>query len=328
MQPLQNTLTTHPLTAWRSLYFIGSDAQAFLQGQLSNDIRALSDSTRSQYHAYCNPKGRMLANFIAQALPKEIAPEGGYQLLVHASLADSILKRLKMYIMRSKVSVHAPDVRLIGICGHAAFERITDFATHLSPEKIQLNTHTTTSDGTPRMIVSVCAHEYEAVMTKLASITEPSTEGAWNIQDIEAGLITLCAETAEAFVPQMVNYDLIDGINFKKGCYPGQEIVARTKYLGKIKKRMYLLTIPAELGTPNLGDKLYSEDMQDQACGEIAQLSHLENGNHLVLAVVYCQSMALGVHYPTLNSLPVLRAQAFPYTIPEDATTTEDPEAK
>lgn len=132
---------------------------------------------------------------------------------------------------------------------------------------------------------------------------------------IRAGIPTILPPTQEQFVAQMLNYELIGGVNFKKGCYPGQEIVARTQYLGKLKRRMYLARLESA-AEPQAGDELYSADMPEQATGMVVNAAPAPMGGFDVLAVIQTSSAEQhAIHWKSSDG-PVLRLEVLPYAVP------------
>ncbi len=213
----------------------GEDSESFLQSQLTNDIKKL-DLNRSQLSAYCTPKGRILALFLI------FKRDDGFYLLADTQLVEAVSKKLRMYVMRAKVIIDLlSDWVVIGLSGDGAYHNLKN-----SFESISQKNNTVSSKKylsaiyisgkTPRYII---AGEIESIIQlwdKLSDACSLTGHHAWSWLDIQAGLPAISTENSEAFVPQMTNLELIDGINFKKGCYPGQEIVARMQYLGKLNE--------------------------------------------------------------------------------------------
>jgi folate-binding protein YgfZ len=166
-----------------------------------------------------------------------------------------------------------------------------------------------------RYQVVAAREKAQALLASLASGTEKAGSDYWNWLDIRAGVPVILPATQEQFVPQMVNLDLIGGVSLEKGCYPGQEIVARMHYRGTLKQRMYLANIAGiDLAQP--GDKLYSPDFGDQACGTVVNAARSLEGGCDLLAVIQIASAIKGdVHWKAQNG-PALKFLLLPYTIP------------
>ncbi len=247
----------------------GADAVTFLQGQVTNDVKLLV-GTNAHYSAYCNPKGRMLALFLAFAHYDHL------HLQFNRELLEPIMKRLKMYVMRSKVEIKDVSESIIkfGIDGLEAaqilgcslakiptgdYELITlENATVLKlPSNLKLH-----SSNGARFEIFTDATNASIIWDALKAKCEVVEKPHWDWLEIQAGIPDIELKTQEQFVPQMLNLDILNGINFKKGCYTGQEIVARTHYLGSVKRRTYLAEIcPVSqyLCSPQAGDKILDE---------------------------------------------------------------------
>lgn len=217
----------------------GPDALSFLQGQFCNDLHQLSAET-SQINGYANPKGRLIAVFRCFLIEQD------YYLLLPQNLISKVIERLSKYILRAKVKIDnaSNDLGRIGIAGEAADNLV---ATYLSAPPETVNALSRIGDVTliripgvqTRYLLIADHRRIYGLWSQLMSEAQPVGEDAWSLLDIRAGIPSIYLQTSEAFVPQMVNLDRIDGLSLKKGCYPGQEIVARMHYLGKLKRRMY-----------------------------------------------------------------------------------------
>lgn len=245
----------------------GEDAQAFLQAQLSNDINQTHENekpTRAQISAYCNPKGRILAQFLI------VPTAAGYYLIAAKDLLQKTLMRLRMFVLRSKVSIEdvSNEIVLMGFMGPKLQQSGVDLPTgdytlqpHESGFIVSLP-----SSGIARYMLICPLAEAPAVWVKLAEHASPASADTWQWLDIQAGQPSVVAATHEEFVPQMLNLELINGVNFKKGCYPGQEIVARMHYLGKPKRRMFRLSADVDEPVP-AGTHLYLHNGDGQSAG-------------------------------------------------------------
>jgi folate-binding protein YgfZ len=296
------------------IQFAGEDAQTFLQGQLSNDVRLLNGSN-SQWAGYCTPKGRLLATFL-------LWQNGGnsYLMQLPASLREGLQKRLTMFVLRSKVKVsdESETWLRLGVAGPGA-EAAVRAAMGDAPQAV--HALSSGAGGTVLRLPGDCfeillapAHAQET-WTRLAASCKPTGGGRWEWHLIRAGVPTVLPATQEEFVPQMANFELVGGVSFKKGCYPGQEIVARTQYLGKLKRRMYLAKL-AGAAAPAAGDPLYSADMQEQSSGIVVNAQPAPDGGYDLLAVIQTSSAeSEAIHWKTLDG-PVLQLQPLPYPIP------------
>lgn len=251
----------------------GTDAAAFLQGQVTNDIREVSE-VRAQHSACCSPKGRVLANFLIFSLGDN------YFLQLPRGLLDTIFKRLRLFVLRADVTLtDASDALIrIGLSGwnaHAKLQQTLGALPSKENDVVQSSSVTVIRmRGEPaRYEILGSLDPMKQLWTSLAEVTRRAGPRAWSVLDIHNGIPVISQETADAFVPQMLNWDLLSGISFTKGCYTGQEIVARTQYLGRIKRRLYRarvrthrvvrpampLVVMDEQGTRNVGQVVNAE---------------------------------------------------------------------
>jgi hypothetical protein len=208
------------LTRYGLLSVSGADARDFLHAQLTNDIQGLAPG-RAALAGWCSAKGRLLATFLV------IPVEPGFLLQLAKDLVPSVQKRLSMFVLRSKVKIEdASGRQQFGVWGGAQKELFSVAGTAAG--------------------LSV---QFENKRTLVISDKEPEgtalDEARWTLEEIRAGRPLITAATQDMFVPQMVNFEQLGGVDFKKGCYPGQEIVARAQYRGEVKRRMVRLPAPA-----------------------------------------------------------------------------------
>jgi tRNA-modifying protein YgfZ len=293
----------------------GADTQNFLNGQLSNDVRRL-DAAHSQLAAWCSPKGRMLAVL-------RLFQRGDDTLLqLPAALQENILKRLRMFVMRAKVTLESADAELvsIGLSGPDA-EKILHAAAGFAP--VGDNACETRDDVTilnlpgphPRFQIIAPTASAMKLWGRLKPRTTPAGPPVWAWLDIMAGIPTVLPETSEAFVPQMANLELVGGVNFKKGCYPGQEIVARMQYLGKLKQRMYRGHVGEGVAL-RPGDTIHAPDFPGQSAGTVVDAQPAPDGGYDLLAVVQISSATNGVlHLHNENGFQLV-LQSLPYPCP------------
>ena len=265
----------------------GDDASDFLQGQLTNDIRDVSPQ-HSQLSAYCTPKGRMLSNF------RIFKRNDVFYMQLPRTQLEATMKRLRMFVLMAKVEFEDSSDSLVhmGVSGPNAVEQLSAHIKNL-PE--QVNDVRQSDNLTIVMLPGTHARfeiygELDVIQTlwsKLDVHAAPVGAAPWALIDIQAGIPTIYPETSEAFVPQMLNMQIIDGVSFQKGCYTGQEIVARMQYLGKLKRQMYLIKVKTN-DKVNIGDTLFSAgSTSGQGTGTIvdAQLDVVDGG-YDALAVI------------------------------------------
>jgi folate-binding protein YgfZ len=254
--------------------FTGADALAFLQGQVSNDTRLLKQG-QCLRAAYSSPQGRVLA--LIYLVPTD---DGALAVLPRELIAPT-LERLKKFVLRAKVSMEdvSASWMVAGAQGADALKRAgLDGASEESAYREQ--------DGIGIARISHAGSRYfllgsrERMAALPLSIASTETETSWRLADIESGLPQIYAATSEVFVAQMLNLDVLDGISFSKGCYTGQEIIARTQHLGRIKRRMSRFELPR--GEWHIGQTIY---LNDGRHGKITELA-ARNGNMEALAVL------------------------------------------
>ncbi len=284
-------LQLHSLAHLGLLLITGDEREAFLQGQLSNNISDLA-KRRSQLDALCTPKGRMLANL--RLLPAQDA----YVAILSTDLVELTHKRLSMFILRSKVKITDANTThaCFGISG--TLETLLPAAAGLAVDDALLLDDGCTlvriaGEEVPRWLI---AGPSEAVTARRASMANEATtasETAWQLADIRAGLPLISAATSEAFVPQMTNMELINGVSFSKGCYTGQEVVARMQYLGTLKRRMYRVALDAPC--PAAGTALFAPDSKSaQGAGQVVMSAPVDANLCEALIVTENASAAAG----------------------------------
>jgi hypothetical protein len=284
----------------------GADATQFLQGQLTNDLGTLTP-TRTQLSAHCSPKGRMLANFRVLRFGDLV------YLQLPRSTAGALVKRLSMFVLRSKVTVEEASDRMVGIglAGPCAPDLLAPELPGLPEDANGLALHGEVAvmriPGTPpRFQVLGPVDAVAPLWDRLAREATVVNADYWALLDIRAGLPTVYPQTADLFVPQMTNMQLIGGVSFTKGCYTGQEVVARMQYLGRLKRRMYIAEVQAD-EPPQPGAELYSESStSEQAAGWVVDARISGPDRCALLAVVEIaaadtQDVRLGPEGPSLT---------------------------
>jgi len=291
----------------------GEEAESFLQNLLSNDIREVS-AKRAQLSSLNSPKGRMLATLL-------IWRDGDdYLLQLPRALSEQIRKKLSMYVLRAKVRITdvSDEMVTLGVSGTDAQEVLHPRFGELPLAALGVASSESGSAikvGDTRWQINTTPPHARLLWSEFKSRALPVGSSCWDWLNIRSGIPVILTQTQEQFVAQMANLDLVNGVNFKKGCYPGQEIVARTQYLGKLKRRMYLAHIDSN-EAPQPGDDLFSADMQGQASGLLANVAAAPSGGYDVLAVLQSSSRETQqVHWKSLQGA-VLQFLPLPYTLP------------
>jgi folate-binding protein YgfZ len=291
----------------------GDDAASFLHNQLTNDVEHLG-LAEARLAGYCTPKGRLQASFLmwrdAQSvylqLPRELQP--------------ALQKRLSMFVLRAKATLSdATPEAVLGFGGAhagAVLESLFGALPAAPYAKLDhaLGTLVRLADafGAARYQWLTTAEQAQAAWPALTAALTPAGDDAWRLSAIHAGIPDISLKTQEQFVPQMVNFELLGAVNFKKGCYPGQEIVARSQYLGKLKRRTALASIDAPA---QAGDEVFAAGDPDQPCGMVVNAA--PNGAGGVDALVEMKLAAIeqaDVHLGSAGGAP-LRLLPMPYPL-------------
>lgn len=291
----------------------GEDAAPFLQNLLSNDVKALTGDGAA-WNSFNSPKGRMLASLLTYRDPD------GYGIVLSADIAPAMQKRLSMYVLRSKARLAASDAVLIGISGSTSADVLAGAGINVPAATLKQ----TSAEGVrcvrvqgDNYILIVEPQRAAELWQRLAAAgAQPAGTDAWHLAMIRAGLPLVTTATQEEFVAQMLNFELIGGVSFKKGCYPGQEIVARTQYLGKLKKRMFRVRVP-EGHVPTVGEDLYTPKFGEQSAGKIVTVAPSPEGGHEALAVMQISCAEAGEAHIGSPQGPQLGFLELPYPLGE-----------
>jgi tRNA-modifying protein YgfZ len=300
-----------PLTDRGLIRASGEEAGLFLQNLLTNDAKN-QRAEQALYNAFCTAKGRMLAGFL------QWRDGSDYLLQLSGDIHAAVLKRLGMYVLRSKVKLtNATDeFALIGACGPKARDAVRGLGA--DPEALL-----GVASFAGGLVIRLAPERYEIaarvealgdIWNTLKEAARPVGTHVWRWLEIQAGIPRISGRIQEEFVPQMANFELIGGVSFKKGCYPGQEIVARTQYLGKLKRRMYLAHCPGT-EAPEVGAHLYGPDTAEQSCGMVVDAAKAPGGGYDLLAVIQMASAESGdVRMGSLGG-PRLAFKPLPYAV-------------
>jgi folate-binding protein YgfZ len=302
-----------PIGEMGLLAFDGADALGFLQGQLTIDIAGLAQD-HWQTGGYCTPKGRLLAIFdcwrqgaaVGMLLPGEIAP--------------AIRRRLTMFVLRSKVTIRdlTPQWRVLGILGAGAADALAAAGIDVPAQAGEVRTlefderlvRLSNGQNCPERLLLLVQAEREAHWhATLSGLAQVGSDLWWWAQ-VDAAVPTIVNATQELFVPQAVNLEVLGGVNFRKGCYPGQEVVARSQYLGKLRRRMFL----AHGATVGSGPDVY-QDGTIEPVGRIVMAAGAPSGGWDVLFECPTDRTAgNSLHAGSADAAP-LQVRALPYAL-------------
>ncbi len=284
----------------------GPDAASFLHSQLTQDFALLGQS-EARLAAFCNAKGRVQASFIGFKRNKE-----DILLVCSRDLLPPVLKRLSMFVLRAKarLSDASNAFRVLGVAG-AALDA-------LAPESVQPWTRQDLGDAS---LIHLYPAQGDARALWVAPIdTAPPTGDSlalqrWMLGEVQAGVATVSAAVAEAFVPQMLNYESVGGVNFKKGCYPGQEVVARSQFRGVLKRRAMLAHGDEEMVA---GQQVFSLQDADQPCATVVQAAPCPDGGWDAIVSGQVGALQSGSLQLGSASGPAVQVRAMPYPLLED----------
>lgn len=296
------------LDDWGVIRARGEDAASFLQGQLTNDMAGLGAS-EARLAGYCSAKGRLLASFVVWR-----DAQGDFLLACSADLLASTLKRLSMFVLRAKcklsdASAELPLWGLAGEVGLAALDQpppsrpwaVVSLAA--GGQAVRLLDASVEGTAVPRVL---CAG------TALPARAPALDASAWGWLEAKSGTARIVAATVEQFVPQMVNLELVGGVNFQKGCYPGQEVVARSQYRGTLKRRAFVVS-GGEPMQP--AQEVFHEADPGQPAGMVV-LAGAHGGSHAGLVELKIAATEGGVLHLGGADGPVLTLDALPYQMP------------
>lgn len=326
------------LKEWALITVTGPDATDFLQSQLTNSVKNIQVSQlgsisklqeQHRFAGYCSAKGRLMASFwITRHHIQNDAGEtvSQYQLLMSADLAAALAKRLSMFVLRSKVKV------LDCSNTHAVYGLITENpeepailqsltqqnASELGITLAELPSVSSYGVNTKRHLITAPLADIAQIATTISAEQEQSSKVLWDWLEIQSGIPRITQATFEQFVPQMVNMESLKGIDFQKGCYPGQEVVARSQYRGTIKRRLQLahLQHASEIA---VGTEIFHSDDPSQPCGLVVLAARHPLVAERIDLQVECKLEALNTGSIHLGAPtgPQLNFSALPYPLIE-----------
>lgn len=262
------------------IHITGNDSLEFLSNQFTNDLKSLKENF-SSLGAWCSVKGRVLYLF---RIWRQGGDEGDdFFLMLPRAHTESFLKRLRMFILRADVKAElADDFHIFGLSGKEA-----DGVLGSHPDQdneVRLNS----ADSIIKLPAPVPRY---LVITKDASfkagaVETSSDKNTWQLLDIMAGIAEIWPDTSDKFLPQMLNLETLGGLSFQKGCYPGQEIVARVKYRGELKKQLYQATVNTDQDILPGASLLAVDSDSDNSVGLVVSSASLSKGSKALLAVI------------------------------------------
>lgn len=290
----------------------GKDATNFLNGQFTTNIKELSEH-HLQFSAWCNPKGQVKTTFFIYR------HKTGFNILLPKELKDSFLKKLQMYIMRAdvklidksdelvKVGIQTNNKKLLAKFIQAVPEQQGEITTQDDLHCSQ--TYSPENNEAQRYIFIGSAEKLIILWKEISQECTPVDTAIWECLDIKAAYPWLSLQTTEKFLPQMLNMDLIDGLNYQKGCYPGQEIIARLHFRGQLKRSLFLATCPSDT-SPIIGDQLFVNDVET-GVGSVINVNFFKEQCYLLIVIERAMMKnELSLREPNANKINL---QALPY---------------
>lgn len=328
---LQNTLLSGQskpqkpclLPQWGLIIVEGVDASAFLQNQLSNSVLGLRATQPTEIAqntdavrliGYCSPKGRLLASAWIGLFPAEGPSEDRFGLFISADIASTVAKRLSMFVLRSKVKVLDVSSKYIISCLVGSDDQISGVSLGAEQLGLRLPDVLLNDQTFARVLIADPANNDVNL--------DKENLSNWNYLEVISAIPRIVLATQEQFVPQMINFESVAGVDFKKGCYPGQEIVARSQYRGAIKRRLQLAhcsTEKIDLALLVPGTEIFHSDDPTQPAGMVVLASENPIELHRVDLQIECKLDALESGNLHLGSPqgPVLKIDVLPYPLLE-----------
>jgi folate-binding protein YgfZ len=314
-----------PLSDWGLIFVEGPDAATLLQNQLSNSVLSLSrtvlgeiaqNSGSVRLVGYCSPKGRLLASAWLGLFPQSIESDDRFALFLSKNIAASTAKKLSMYVLRSKVKVidASHDWDVFG--AYQGTETVDSISVPPDSVALRLPDVFNGNKSFQRVVIAQKKNEVQELMENKPALSR------WNSLEVLSAIPRIVETTQEQFVPQMINFESVAGIDFKKGCYPGQEIVARSQYRGAIKRRLQLAhteSNPSTLEMARPGIELFYQGDTTQPCGMVVMAAVNPDNSHRIDLQIECKIDALeaGSIYLGSSVGPVLKIDSLPYPLIE-----------
>jgi len=300
------------LTAYGLIEVAGEDAKGFLLSLATSDVKQVSPAY-SQFSAICDTKGRVLASFLI------INRGDAYYLFLPKDMVEQVIKKLRMHVLRSKVMIsdHSDKFELVGLTGDQVVRQCLQHALDLQPPTETPGQTVHNGDYTlikmpgqaPSRWLVMAGHQSMAELWgKLLDDVVPIDKDAWSALDAASGVPFIVPDTAGEYLPQMLNMEAMGGLSFTKGCYPGQEVIARLHYRGKLKRRLFVATTKAS-ELPAAGTRLYHPGSPD-CIGHVLSAARHANGQVVLQAVIEIEQQCQGevaLAYPDGATLLFMR---------------------
>ena len=322
-----NNLTSLPcnLPQWGLIQVEGPDAASFLQNQLTNSVLGLNRTLPGQMAqnfsgvrlvGYCSPKGRLLASAWLGLFPSDENAEDRFALFISKDIAASTAKRLSMFVLRSKVKVTdvTEDWIISGL--HGSEDQVVEFKLDPSAIALRMPDVLANNQSVARLLFAIPVDEQSSARDSSEMLQ------AWNALEVLSAIPRIVQATQEQFVPQMINFESVAGVDFKKGCYPGQEIVARSQYRGAIKRRLQIAHIDGSSSDENLampGVELFHSNDPSQPAGMVVLSAYSPEDQERIDLQIECKLEALEngeIHLGSAEG-PVLKIDLLPYPLLE-----------
>ena len=305
LPPSHSLIGVAALPAWGVIRAQGADAPKFLHGQLTQDFSLLGPD-QARWAAFCSPKGRMLSSFVGLKLAAD-----DVLLLCPADTLSAMLKRLSMFVMRAqcRLSDASADWSVWGVAGEpASGTGLVQTPWQVVRAQEQTWVRLYPADGVERALV----------LAPAGSAAPPGPAlplAVWDWLEVRSAVVPVTAALTEALVPQMLNYESVGGVNFKKGCYPGQEVVARSQFRGTLKRRAHLFHSDSAL---TVGSEVFHSDDAEQPCGTVAACAPHPSGGFDALVSLQLSALQSGSVHAGSVQRPALRHEPLPYELLAD----------
>ena len=313
------------LPQWGLIQVEGPDAASFLQNQLTNSVLGLNRTLPGQMAqnfsgvrlvGYCSPKGRLLASAWLGLFPSDENAEDRFALFISKDIAASTAKRLSMFVLRSKVKVTdvTEDWIISGL--HGSENQVVEFKLDPSAIALRMPDVLASNQSVARLLFAIPDDEQSSARDSSEMLQ------AWHTLEVLSAIPRIVQATQEQFVPQMINFESVAGVDFKKGCYPGQEIVARSQYRGAIKRRLQIAHIDSGSSDENLavpGAELFHSNDPSQPAGMVVLSAHSPGHKERIDLQIECKLEALEngeIHLGSAEG-PVLKIDLLPYPLIE-----------